>query len=105
MTVRPTPSGEISRPNIGRAARAKPASGSARPAESATPAASGPSRDELKLSAEARALMQRGTVEGRVGGELDPARLRQVLQRVADGHYDRPEVRDTVLHRVAVDLR
>jgi hypothetical protein len=37
-------------------------------------------------------------------GELPADRMRTILRRLADGFYDRPEVRDELARRVRPDL-
>ena len=104
MTVRPTTSGQTPRPAISRTDRtANPASAS-RPTDSVAPAASGVRRDDVQISAQARKLQQvDSTARGSVG-ELSADRLRQVLGRMSDGHYDRPEVQDQALRQLSRDL-
>jgi hypothetical protein len=106
MTVRPTTSGQTPRPAIGRADRtANPAAASvSRQAEPNTPGASGVRRDDVQISVHARQLQQVEAGARGAGGELSADRLRQVLTRMGDGHYDRPDVQDEVVRRLSPDL-
>jgi hypothetical protein len=106
MTVRPTTSGQTSRPAISRTDRtATPGSPSAsRPAETNTTAASGVRRDNVQISAQARQLQQTDSAARGTGGELSADRLRQVLSRMSSGHYDQPAVQDEVVRRLSQDI-
>ena len=58
--------------------------------------------DSVNVSAEAKALVEQS--ESRASGSgLSEARLKEIGERVASGHYDRPEVIDQVARRVARD--
>ena len=106
MTVRPTTSGQSSRPAISRTERtATPGTQSgSRPAETNTTAASGVRRDDVQISAQARQLQQADSTARGTGGELSAERLRQVLGRMSSGHYDQPAVQDEVVRRLSQDL-
>ena len=104
MTVRPTPSDPSPRPGIRRTDRPAAPSVPARSSDPAAPATSGTRRDDVQISSQARELQQMDTETRGPGGELSAERLKQVLGRVSDGHYDRPEVRDQVLHQLRKDL-
>ena len=106
MTVRPTTSGQTSRPAINRTDRtASPASPSAaRPAEPSVTGASGVRRDNVQISAQARQLQQADPTTRGTSGELSADRLRQVLGRMSSGHYDQPEVQDQVVRQLSRDL-
>ncbi len=106
MTVRPTTSGQTPGPAIGRTDRtASPTSASAaRPAEPNATAAPGARRDDVQISAQARQLQQVDSTTRGPGGELSADRLRQVLGRISDGHYDQPQVQDQVVRRLAHDI-
>jgi hypothetical protein len=66
--------------------------------------APGGAGDRVELSPDALALQQRGEVEPVPSGELGAERLRAIGERLASGHYDRPEVHDTVLRALIRDL-
>lgn len=70
----------------------------------ASTAAANQKREQIKadsadVSAEAKALAQ-GATE-RPKSTLSADRLKQIGERLADGHYDRPEVIDEVARRLA----
>jgi hypothetical protein len=104
MTVRPTSSGQIPRPALGRTDRTAGSAAAPRQAEPGGPTAPGVSRDDVQISAQARQLQQLDSAARGPGGELSADRLRQVLGRMTDGHYDRPEVQEQVVRRIARDL-
>lgn len=108
MTIRPPQSGQSPRTSL---ARAKPSAAPGTPqrpvdggASPAPASASAPSRDAVQISPQARALQQTGTSSPGESGALQPERMRQILQRMNDGHYDRPEVQDAVVSRLAEEL-
>jgi hypothetical protein len=51
----------------------------------------------------ARALAEPGAAAG-AGNTVDPERLRAVLARLADGHYDGAEVGDAIARKLVADL-
>jgi|WetSurMetagenome_2_1015567.scaffolds.fasta_scaffold1405418_1 hypothetical protein len=57
--------------------------------------------DSVQLSAAVRDLQARLGLEQIPVSELTPERLREVLSRVASGHYDRPEVIEELARRLA----
>ncbi len=57
-------------------------------------------QDQVQLSAAVRDLQARLGLEQIPVGELSPERLREVVARVAEGHYDRPEVVDELARRL-----
>ena len=90
-------------------ARQAPAFREAQPAS--VPAAERPSShgtrdssaDRVELSEVARALAEPGAAAG-AGNTVDPERLRAVLARLADGHYDGAEVGDAIARKLVADL-
>lgn len=104
MTVRPTSSGQIPRPAIGRTDRTAGPVSASRPADPSAPTTSGVNRDDVQISSQARELQQMDSAARGPGGELSVERMRQVLGRMNDGHYDQPEVQDQVVRRLARDL-
>ena len=105
MTVRPTPSGLTSRTDISRTGKALSNASLPIP-QSPAPASPlrGESVDNVKISAEARALHDLDQSESVASGAMSNDRMQQVSKRVAGGHYDRPEVVDEVLKRLLSDL-
>lgn len=102
MTVRPTPSGQI--PGLGISRAQRPGVGGT-PQRASDPPSAAPQeirRDDVHISEHARELQQAGATQG--SPELSPSRMREVLQRVSDGHYDQPDVQREVLRRLARDL-
>lgn len=104
MTVRPTPSGQ--NPGLGISRAQRPGVG-ATPQRASDPPPS-PSqeirRDDVNISEHARELQQLGASPA-PAPELSPARMKQVLERMSDGHYDRPEVQNEVVRRLARELQ
>jgi len=60
--------------------------------------------DRAEISDAARALQQ--DLPSLSGGapSLEPGRMKELLQKIAQGFYDRPEVQDQVVSRLAADL-
>ena len=102
MKVQPNPSGQIQRPGVDRAGRPT------RTPDRSSPSAPGlsfdaPAQDNVELSTEARALQP--TAETSVPeGSIEPARFRQVLDRVASGFYEREDVREAVVDKLRQEL-
>jgi len=63
----------------------------------------GPGGDRVELSDAARALAEPGAAAG-AGSQIDPERLRAVLTRQADGHYDGAEACDAIARKLVADL-
>jgi hypothetical protein len=101
MKIQPPDSGKTPQTGPNRlrptppAPPAKPAGETARPA---------PAPDQVELSEAARQLAERLGVEPGALAALPPERLKHILERVAQGYYDRPEVRDQVARRLLGDL-
>lgn len=107
MTIRPPQSGQTSRTPLQRANSSPVPGQTPRHAEAgpATPTPSGtPARDAVQISAQARQLQMSGAPDREEANALSPERLRTILQRMSDGHYDRPEVQDAVLKRIAEEI-
>ena len=64
----------------------------------------GRARDQIEISPAARKLAGLVGPESSREGTLDPARQRQILDRIASGFYDRGDVRAEVLNRILGDL-
>jgi len=103
MSVRPTSSGQVPRPGIERAGSSEPGNTARRPETGPAPVSPQGRRDEVEISSQARELQQSGAASG-PSGEIAPAALRQVLDRISQGHYDRPEVQDQVVRALSKDL-
>lgn len=105
MTIRPPQSGQTSRTPLSRANTPAVPGSSPRPADSGpTNAPAAPRRDAVQISAQARQLQASDAPGREDASALEPQRLSQILQRMSDGHYDRPEVQDAVLKRIAAEL-
>ncbi len=60
--------------------------------------------EDVRNSRQAHELQQPDPGGRGSAGELAPERLRELLGRLADGFYDRPDVRDEVIRRLSDDL-
>ena len=102
MNIRP-PSGDrpqrIDSPRTGAAPEARPVE-----RDETAPAAEAPGIDRVELSPEARQLESALRAQNLSLTQLAPERLRQVLDRIASGHYDRPEVIDQTVRQIASEL-
>ena len=102
MDIQPTAPGRTSGTGPGRIDRA-PTGAPVRPDGRSSPrlAPPGVKRDDIEISAVARDLQETAGSDAVAGSDLPPARMRQILDRIASGYYDRPEVRDQVLKSLA----
>jgi hypothetical protein len=100
MNVRPTSTGpsQSDASALRRASQASEVTPEA--AESNRPKAE--RTDQVELSDTARALS--ATRKSESTSELSPDRLKGIMARLARGFYDRPEVQDRILERLAADL-
>jgi hypothetical protein len=104
MDIRPTQPGQTPKPGPGRTEKATP--GSAAQREEKAPADPGaPAGDQVEFSEEARRLHAALGLEQVPVSELSPERLREVLQRIEQGHYDQPEAIEALTRRLADELR
>lgn len=103
MTVRPTPSGQHPSIGITRAQRSGAGNTPAQPGDTSPAAAREARPDDVRISAEARELQHAGAPASQAP-ELSPGRMKQVLERMSEGHYDRPEVQREVVMRLLADL-
>jgi hypothetical protein len=62
------------------------------------------SRDRAEFSSAADELLAGSPVSAAGEGTLAPERARAILQRIRDGHYDRPEVLDTLARTLQSSL-
>ncbi len=60
--------------------------------------------DDVRNSRQAHELQHPDPGGRGSAGELAPERLKELLGRLADGFYDRPDVRDEVIRRLCGDL-
>ena len=102
MNVDPTQPDPTSRPGTGRLRRTIPQP-IARQPESRTAQSVESRKDSVESPS------RRGTSSRRSGRRTrtswdSPERQREILQRIAQGFYRRPEVRDEVLRRLAANL-
>lgn len=104
MTIRPPQSGQTPRTAITRAKPDAVPGTPQRPADSGTPAPAVPQRDAVQISSQARALQQTEGPSRGEAGALAPERMREILKRMSDGHYDRPEVQEAVVNRIAEEV-
>jgi hypothetical protein len=101
MSINPTSGGPPPRPEANRLSgtAATPQPAEAGNAGSEQPAAA-QAADGLELSGAARELLQRGAADSPPASQLPPERLKQIAHRIAQGHYDRPEVQRQMLERI-----
>jgi hypothetical protein len=101
MDIKPTTPGRTPGAGAGRIDKALPGT-PARPDEKPVPRPSPLSekRDDLDISAAARELQGNAGSQAAATSELTPERLREIMGRIASGHYDRPEVRDELVRRL-----
>jgi hypothetical protein len=102
MSVDPLKARALSPADAGKLAGGRrPESAAERPAD-AHPL---PAGDSVELSSASRGMAER-TAGGREipQGHLPGDRMQAILRRLADGFYDRPEVRDELARRMGPDL-
>jgi hypothetical protein len=108
MTVRPTQPGQTSSSGLSRTGKtptpAARAPQTPSPAAPLSPASTSSQGDQLAISSEARNLQQLGGAPQETTSELSADRMRDVVKRMNDGHYDKPEVMDEVIRRMVKDL-
>src|SRR5262249_21200113 len=102
MNIRPTQPGQTPAASADRLRDARPSAPST-PDDRPGLAPDGARADRAEVSTAARQLHDR-LAPGSAARELPPERLAQILDRLSEGHYDRPDVRDAVLNRLAGDL-
>jgi hypothetical protein len=103
MTVRPTPSGQNPSIGINRAQRPGVGSTPQRQGDARSSAAHEARRDDVQISSQARELQQVGAPVPQAP-EISSGRMKQVLDRMSVGHYDRPDVQREVVRRLLEDL-
>ncbi len=103
-TIRPTQPGQTPQTGPG-SLKGTGGAVPARPEEKAAEAKPAtPSADSVQLSAAVRELQERLGLESIPTGTLDPERLKEIVARVAGGHYDRPEVLEALARRLASEI-
>lgn len=103
MTVRPTPSGQHPSIGITRAQRSSVGSTPQRSSDATSQPAQESRKDDVQISAQARELQLVGTA-AQAAPELSSERMREVLDRMTTGHYDRPDVQREVVEKLLQDL-
>jgi hypothetical protein len=104
-TIRPTQPGQTPQSGAGQlkgAGSSSPARADEKPAEA--PSQPAAAQDSVQLSQTVRELQERLGLEAIPSGTLSPERLKEIVSRVADGHYDRPEVIAELARRLTGEL-
>jgi hypothetical protein len=103
MEIRPTRAGQT--PGAATPGTGRPQDAAAAPEGPETGSASaGAPDDRLSLSQALHELQESLGLEPVPAGEIPRARLEEVLRRVREGHYERSEVRDALVRRLADEL-
>jgi hypothetical protein len=102
MSIDPLKARALSPADAGKLAGGRRAeSATDRPAEAQSPAAG----DSVELSSASLGMARQADTARQIPrGELPAERMQAILRRLADGFYDRPEVRDELARRVGPDL-
>jgi hypothetical protein len=103
MTIQPTKPGSTPTAGTGRLDRNAPLS-PARPADTSTSEVTSATPDKVQISDAARSLQEQLQNRLELVAQLPPGRLREVLERLNNGFYDRPEVRRAVVESIAEEL-
>ncbi len=103
MTIHPTKAGSTANTGTSRLDR-NAAPSPVRPATTSTPEVSKAPPDRIQISDEARGLQEELQSRLDLVAQLPPGRLREVLERLNSGFYDRPEIRRAVVECIAVEL-
>ncbi|KPJ92811.1 MAG: hypothetical protein AMS18_06550 [Gemmatimonas sp. SG8_17] len=103
MTVDPVNQGQVSPSGANRTHEAK-AKQQPGPVGSKTPDNVESVTDSVELSSAAQELHDVAGSGGPESNTLPIERLQEVLQRISDGFYDRPDVVDEVAKRVSDDV-
>ena len=104
MTVRPTTSGQTPNPGVNRTGMPAVPATPARPSDASAAPPIAQRRDDVQISSQARELQQMDSGNSGPAGEIQPDRLKEVLNRVSGGYYDQPSVRNEVVRRLSQDL-
>ncbi len=103
MTIQPTKPGSTPQPGANRLDR-NAALSPVRPADTPAPEGTGSTPDKIQISEAARGLQEQLQNRLELVAQLPPGRLREVLERLNSGFYDRPEVRRAVVESIAEEL-
>jgi hypothetical protein len=103
MTIQPTKPGSTPAKGATRLDR-NAALSPARPADPSTSEAAKATSDKVVISNTARGLQDQLQNRIELVAQLPPGRLREVLERLNSGFYDRPEVRRAVVESIAEEL-
>lgn len=103
MIIQPPSSGQTPKPGPGRVGSSAPARPTRKDAPAGPDSASG-QPDRVELSDTALELQGQIGLQPTPVQELSPDRLKEVGSRLANGFYDRPEVKDAVVRRLVHDL-
>jgi hypothetical protein len=103
MTIQPTKPGSTPTAGTSRLDR-NPALSPARPADPSTSEVTSAPPDKVQISDAARGLQEQLQNRLELVAQLPPGRLREVLERLNNGFYDRPEVRRAVVESIAEEL-
>jgi hypothetical protein len=103
MTIQPTKPGSTPTSGTGRLDR-NAALSPARPADTSTSEAASVTPDQVHISDAARGLHEQLQNRIELVAQLPPGRLREVLERLNNGFYDRPEVRRAVVESIAEEM-
>jgi hypothetical protein len=103
MTIQPTKPGSTPIAGTGRLDRNAPLSPT-RPADTPTSEVTSATPDKVQISDAARGLQEQLQSRLELVAQLPPGRLREVLERLNSGFYDRPEIRRAVVKSIAEEL-
>ena len=103
MTVDPVNRGQVPSPGPSHAGKSE-SGRSTRSGSNVTPETSEPAADRVELSSVAQELRQLAAADRPETNTLSPDRMKEILQRITDGFYDRPEVIDEVARRLEGEL-
>jgi hypothetical protein len=104
MTVDPVNRGQVPSPGPSHAGKSESRQ-RARPDGHVKPETAETAADRVELSPAAKELRELAAANRPEANTISPERMKQVLQRIADGFYDRPEVIDEVARRLDTDLQ
>jgi len=104
MSIHPTDPGRIGKSTVGRLRKLPTPSSAERPRSPSPSSEKGLKPDQVEISERARQLLEAQESGGGEPGGLSAEQLRSVLDRIADGHYDRPEIRDQTILRLLPHL-
>ena len=103
MTIQPMKPGSTPTAGLGRLDR-NAALSPARPADASTSEVTSPTPDKIQIPDAARGLQEESQNRLELVAQLPPGRLREVLERLNNGFYDRPTVRRAVVESIAEEF-